>query len=105
MSGLSDINLFVDFLNEVLGKPGGILINTRILSHSSILSHRYATFDNYVTLSAKGKKVTGKDVVKMFEKIKKNEKFQGELKSGRSYFFEGIYPDIGTGGYYISWGS
>ena len=100
---LNEVNHFIEFVDNIIGKPGPISFDTEILSHNDDEDYGSDINIETMTIGKKGKKITFKDISKVFAKIKKNKLFNEAFDSGRSYFFEGVKEDDGW--WVIQWGS
>jgi len=104
-----DINEAIKVFDDILKIKEPVSIYTCILEHNVYLCEEfpeltYEEIEDQDTIVIHTQNKTKKDISGFFEKIKSNKLMQKSLKSGRSYFFEGIKKEDDTH-YIICWGS
>jgi hypothetical protein len=88
---------------KMIGKKGGVKINTNIYNHNDDLSHNdKLKRGEIITLGKKDEPVTVEDCLAFLKKVGKYASHE-DFDNGRSYFFEGIEKD--GKGYEFVWGS
>ncbi len=100
MDEIATCKEILKFASEIIGKDGGIKLDTKILYHNGVDMDKH----DVVVIGTSGVPIVMQDIINTFTKIENDPKFEEALDSGRSYFFEGYSKD-GAGKYSLFWGS
>ena len=104
--------------NLVLGKPGPIVLDTSIISHSCLADSEDYNVDqikedlfilpddDLITIGKNGENISDEDIFTLISSIKNNKKMQRVSNdSERSYYFEGISSSPSKSHYVVCWGT
>ena len=96
------------FANEILGKEGPIILDTRVHWHNASLdvlkAHPHGLESDRLSIGFTGRKITMQDIYNAIIIIDERTDFRREFESGRAYDFGG-FGSANPKMYYITWNS